>query len=29
MKTFVVGDNFVVTEDESIAILKKIASKYS
>jgi len=29
LKTFTVGDNFVVTENESIAILKKIANKYN
>jgi len=29
LRTFTVGDNFVVTENESIVILKEIASKYN
>ena len=29
VKTFVVGDGFIVTENESRAILRQIFSKYS
>jgi hypothetical protein len=29
LRTFTVGDNFVVTESQAIVILKQISKKYS